>query len=1122
MSLDRDISYWKSKLDSASKRIELPLDRPRSLTPSYSSAAHSIFLSTEFCEQISELANQERVPEFNVLLTVFVLLLARYSRQEDFVIGAAQLSTNSPGKDTFGGISPLHCELTAEPTFCQLLRSLTTGLVDSRSHAVGFETLVNALGQDNIQNRNPIFQVLFAAQDHAAAVDWPRGTDKLDLAVMVHGEGSPAKVEFRYNADIFDAATVARLSSSFLVLLKSALADPERNGFTLPLLGEAERHTILVEWNQTAIEYPRDVLLHQLFEQQVERTPDAIAVISGSQQLTYRELNQRANQLANRLQKLGVGPDILVAVCAERSLEIVIALLGSMKAGGAYVPLDPEYPRDRLLTMLEDSCPPAILTQAHLLDRLPQVNIPIICLDKDLASMSSESGSNPSVAMTGKNIAYCIYTSGSTGKPKGVPNVHESIVNRLLWGQDTYHLTPYDRVVQKTPFSFDVSVWEFFWPLITGATLVMARPGGHKDPAYLIELIKDKRITTSHFVPSMLAIFLTAEGVEQCRSLRHVFTSGEALPFELQCRFFERLPIKLHNLYGPTETAVEVTYWECNANYARAVVPIGKPVANTQAYILDAHLQPAPIGVAGELHIGGVQLARGYLNRPELTAEKFIPDPFSQNADARLYKTGDLARFLPDGNIEYLGRIDNQVKLRGFRIELGEIEAVLCECPGVGLAAVTVREDVPGDKRLVSYLVRIPGADFSLESIKAHLSEKLPEFMVPSRFVVLDHMPMTTSGKVDRRALPKPQDLRGESREIVAARNDLESAILPLFEKVLGVSSLGIQDDFFELGGHSLLAAQLVSEIKRVTGRQLPLSAMLRASTVENLAQVIASEVEAPADSVVMPIQPGSAGSIPIFAAVIPGVETLGYAALARHLGPRQSFYALQRKETIPGAPPFLRAEVEELAREYIAAMRSVQSEGPYFFIAMCDDVALTEEMVLQLETAGYDVGFFAILDTWAGQNTMVRWKWKIDYYRTRLHQTMQLPISDWPKTARGILARKFKTSVQLPASRVRPTWGQIYWPDPGFKPPVFRAPVILFKRPRQPFFYVKDPKMGWGQRSLAGVETHAMKLDHENLLREPHIKAIGKILAARLQIATRSQKGVGLLSSVRTPVARS
>jgi amino acid adenylation domain-containing protein len=505
------------------------------------------------------------------------------------------------------------------------------------------------------------------------------------------------------------AETIERFLQHYQVLLDAIVANPDQTIGELPILAPEERRQVVVEWNDTRRDYSRDRSLHQFVEEQVERTPDSPAVVFDLQGLSYREFNSRANQLAHALRKLGVERGKLVAVCAERSLEMVIALHAVMKAGGAYVPIDPDYPQSRLKVMLQDAEPVAILTQQHLLEGLPQNQIPIICLDRDWHMLANEPTENPSLITTGKDLAYVIYTSGSTGRPKGVPNVHEGIVNRLLWMQDAYKLDSSDRVMQKTPYSFDVSVWEFFWPLMTGACLMVARPEGHKDPSYLVDLIQKQQITTMHFVPSMLSVFLEADSVEKCTSLCRVVCSGEALPVELQQRFFERLDAELHNLYGPTEAAVDVSYWRCRPDSSLSVVPIGKPIWNTQLYVLDKYLQPVPVGVPGELHIGGVNLARGYLKQPELTAQKFIPDPFSAEPGARLYKTGDLTRFLPDGNIEYLGRIDHQVKLRGFRIELGEIETALDSHPGVRQSVVMAREDVVGDKRLVAYVVPDPG-----------------------------------------------------------------------------------------------------------------------------------------------------------------------------------------------------------------------------------------------------------------------------------------------------------------------------------------------------------------------------------------------------------------------------
>ncbi len=472
-------------------------------------------------------------------------------------------------------------------------------------------------------------------------------------------------------------------------------------------LTDIERKKILFDWNATESDYPRHKCLHQLIDEQVERSPDAIAVIFNQQQLTYRELNNRANQLARYLQSLGVKADSLVGICVERSLEMVIGILGIIKAGGAYIPLDSSYPEERLAFMMEDANVDVLLTQQNLVAHLPLFNTKTIYLDSDWTTIAQFSYSNPELNVTPNNLAYMIYTSGSTGKPKGALNEHRGICNRLLWMQATYQLNSSDRILQKTPFSFDVSVWEFFWTLISGACLVIAKPEGHKDPNYLIKIIKEQQITTLHFVPSMLHILLETADLSHCTSIRRVICSGEVLPYSLQQRFFAQTSAELHNLYGPTEAAIDVSYWQCKANSKLNVVPIGRPVANTQLYILDSQGQPTAIGVAGELHIGGVQVGRGYHNRPELTTEKFIPNPFSEG---RLYRTGDLARYLPDGEIEYIGRIDTQIKLHGFRIELGEIETALIEQSTVKQAVVLVYEDKFGDKQLVSYIVANPEA----------------------------------------------------------------------------------------------------------------------------------------------------------------------------------------------------------------------------------------------------------------------------------------------------------------------------------------------------------------------------------------------------------------------------
>ena len=612
---------------------------------------------------------------------------------------------------------------------------------------------------------------------------------------------------------------------------------------------EAGSHRIPMEWNHTERDYPQDKCVHQLFEEQVERTPESVALVFEGQSLTYREFNTRANQLAHRLRSLGVGPDVLVGICAERSLEMVIGLLGILKAGGAYVPIDPEYPRARIAFMIEDAGTSILVTQNRLIARLPHIPARILVIDEHWQEIATHSEANLISETSSTDLAYMIYTSGSTGQPKGALNTHRGICNRLLWMQDQYQLDSTDVVLQKTPFSFDVSVWEFFWPLLTGARLVVAKPGGHRDAAYLIQFIQDHEVTTLHFVPPMLRVFLNEARVDECRTLRNVFCSGEVLAYDLQEKFFTLLGAQLHNLYGPTETAVDVTHWTCRRDNRSGVVPIGRPVANTQCYILDEHLQPVAIEDPGELHIGGVQIGRGYHNRPELTAERFIPDLFRPEQGTRLYKTGDLARYLPDGNIEFLGRIDQQVKVRGFRVELGEIEAVLRGHPDLAACAVVAHNLEGEGKALLAFVVGLAQADISARSLRQWLEQKLPEYMIP-RFCMLPAIPLTPNGKVDRRALEMlDTEPLASGADCAPPRSDLESTLVEIWQTVLHRDRVGIRDNFIDLGGHSLLAMVICAQISRLLNLDVPLRWMFENPTIEGLAQQMGSLTKQPQDT---------------------------------------------------------------------------------------------------------------------------------------------------------------------------------------------------------------------------------------------------------------------------------
>ena len=861
----QQLAYWKEQLTGAPPVLELPTDHPRPADQTPNGATEFSVLPQSLAKALRELSRREGVTLFISLLAAFNAFLHRYTGQEDLVIGMPIANRNRTEIEGLIGFFVntlvLRTNLSGNPTFRELLGRVREVALGAYAHQdLTFEKLLQELRPERSTSHTPLFQVMFNFWNTPAPrlelpgleptkLQYHDAGAKVDLSLAFEDAAQGLTGRCLYNTDLWDKSTIIRMLGHYQTLLGGIVSNPDRRISDLPLLTEGERQQILVEWNRTEVACRKDRCLHELFAEQVERTPEAAAVVFGDQRLTYRELNEHANQLARQLQKSGVGPDTLVGICVERSLEMVIGLLGILKAGGAYVPLDSEYPKERLAFMLEDANVPLLLTQARLAGSIPAHKAKVIQLDEDWPIIAAESLANVRSPVQPHHLAYMIYTSGSTGRPKGALNTHRGICNRLLWMQDRYQLGAADTVMQKTPFSFDVSVWEFFWPLLNGAKLVVARPGAHQDPAHLVSLIEQHNITVLHFVPSMLRVFLEESGVERCHSLRHVICSGEALGFDLQERFFERLTAQLHNLYGPTEAAVDATHWTCQRNSPLRFVPIGRPVANTQTYILDDRMQPVPVGVAGELHLGGVQVGRGYHNRPELTAEKFIHDPFGRQPGGQLYKTGDWCRWLPDGNIEYLGRLDHQVKLRGFRIELGEIESVLARTPGVREAVVVLREDVPGNKRLVAYLTVKEGEPPKVSDLRGLLQAKLPEYMVPSAFVILERLPLTPNGKVDRKALPKPDLAQPESEKVfVAPRTPTEEALARIWCEILGQQQVGVHDNFFELGGHSLLATRIISRVRHSLEVDLPLRSLFEAPTLEGMASSLLRLAGKPAE----------------------------------------------------------------------------------------------------------------------------------------------------------------------------------------------------------------------------------------------------------------------------------
>ncbi|MBV9109206.1 MAG: amino acid adenylation domain-containing protein, partial [Gemmatimonadetes bacterium] len=852
---ERQLAFWRDALADAPALLELPSDRPRPALWEGACGMERFRIPRELADAVEALARAEGCTPFMVLLAAFQALLGRYAGQEDVVVGspvAGRTRAETEGViGFFVNTLALRADLRGDPPFRAFLARVREATLGAFAHQeMPFERLVDELKVPRSAAHAPVFQVMFILQTagevsvpipglevEPVPVDGVHAPFDLRLVLRPRADGMDGALE--YATALYDRGTALRITAHFRTLLAAACAAPHARLSALPLLDGAERARLLAECAGPSAAYP-DVPLHALFEAQADRAPHATALVFGDERMTYGELDARANRLAHLLRTRGVGPERTVAVLMERSLEMVVSLYGILKAGAAYVPVDPEYPAERVAYMLADSAAALVLTQRRWMDAVPP-GTERIALDLP-GVLDAHPADRPASPAAGTDrLAYVIYTSGSTGRPKGAMNAHRGVVNRILWMQDAFALAADDVVLQKTPFSFDVSVWELFWPLAVGARLVMAAPGAHRDPAALAAVIERERVTTLHFVPSMLRAWLDAAQPGRCPSLARVMSSGEALPAELVDRFHQLHPsAELHNLYGPTEAAVDVTHWPCAPG--AAVVPIGRPIANTRTYVLDARGGVCPAGVPGELWIAGVQVGRGYWRRPALTAERFAPDPFAAAPGQRMYRTGDRARLRPDGALEYLGRADFQVKVRGFRIEPGEIEAALGEHPAIAAAVVVVTGE-DRHARLVAYLAPREGSAVpAAAELRERLARSLPEYMVPSAFVPLDAIPLTPSGKVDRRALPAPLPNTGTPSGAPLSRR--ESEVAEVWGEVLGAGAIGPDDNFFDLGGNSLLLISLAARLAERLGSTATAVELFRFPTVRTQAARLAGTAD--------------------------------------------------------------------------------------------------------------------------------------------------------------------------------------------------------------------------------------------------------------------------------------
>ncbi|MBK1986127.1 amino acid adenylation domain-containing protein [Sphaerospermopsis aphanizomenoides BCCUSP55] len=1144
--LESQLNYWKQKLGGNLPILELPTDRPRPRVKTYSGATKTFVLSSELTANLKSLCQQEEVTLFMTLLTGFKILLCRYSRQEDVIVGTPIAGRNRKEIEGLMGFFvntlALRTDLGDNPSFRELLSRVRQVCLEAYSNQdVPFEQLVEVLQPERDLSHTPIFQVMFALQNAAMGelqlpnlsvkvVEPLVQTAKFDMTLSMSQRNGELIGEWEYNTDLFDAATIERMIEHFQMLISGILAEPEQSIWELPLLTEKERHELLVDWNQTQTNYPQNKCIHQLFEEQVEKTPDAIAVVFAQQQLTYRELNQRANQLANYLQTLGVKPEVLVGICTERSLEMIVGILGILKAGGAYLPLDIAYPQERLAFMLSDSQVSILLTQQHLVAKLPEHQTRIVCLDTNSKAIELESQENVTNSANSDNLAYVMYTSGSTGQPKGVCVVHRGVV-RLVKETNYASFDSKEVFLQLAPLAFDASTFEIWGSLLNGGKLVIF-PAPTPTLEDLAGYIRSYQITTLWLTAGLFHL-MVEQRLEDLKPLRQLLAGGDVLSVATVQKVVASLEnCQLINGYGPTEnTTFSCCYQITQRTHCGDSVPIGRPIANTQVYILDHYLQPVPIGVVGEIYVGGAGLARGYLNRPELTEQRFVTHAFTNSPEVRLYKTGDLGRYLVNGEIQFLGRIDNQVKIRGFRIELGEIEALLNQHPNLTAAKVITREDIPGDKRLVVYIILKTHQNSLLETsnqLRQYLQQKLPDYMIPAAFVVLESFPLTPNGKVDIRALPMPEFIHLNPVQDINFLDNLELQLIKIWENILGVRPVGVNDNFFNLGGHSLLAVRLFAQIQKIFGKSISLATLFQSPTIRQLANVLRDEGYSCSWSSLVPIQPH--GSKPPFYYIHTASGGLVHIHnLSCKLDADQPVYGLQAQGLDGKTYPH--TCIEDMASHYIREIQTVQPHGPYLLSGWCVGGMIAYEMAQQFDAQGETVKLLTIFDAYPPKilppvNKAVKVvdsksPMKLKYapiYQSVL-DLMNMIKRNFENFANLTLQQQMNLMREKVNRRVNSKIREIVYqfcvkmnlPVPhalwdlllkdaiaqahkNYEPKVYGGKVVFFKAmDHSPEYAVYLEK--WQELAAGGLEVHDVPGNHDSILSEPNVSVLAEKL---------------------------
>ncbi|MEI2582759.1 non-ribosomal peptide synthetase [Scytonema sp. PRP1] len=1157
--LEKQLKYWKQQLVGANPVLELPADRPRPAVQTYQGAKQSFVISESLSQALSTLSQQEGVTLYMTLLAAFQTQLYRYTGQQDILVGSPIAGRNlSELEDLIGffvNTLVLRTDMAGNPSFRELLQRVRNVAMSAYAYQdLPIDKLIDELQPERSLSYHPLFQVMFVLENTPRQTlelpgltltpyDWDNVASRFDLTLSITETEQGLQGLWEYNTDLFDACTISRMSGHFQTLLSGIVANPQQHISELPLLTAAERHQLLYEWNDTDTDYPQDKCIHELFEQLVERTPDAVVVMYEEQQLTYQELNALANQMAHYLKTLGVGPEVLVGIFVERSLEMVVGLLGILKAGAAYVPLDPSYPKERLAFMLQNSQPLVLLTQEFLITELPEHTAQVVCFDRDWQFIAQHSEENLNQTATPANLAYVIYTSGSTGKPKGVQVTHTNLCHYAQAMGRALGITAEDVYMHTASIAFSSSVRQLMVPLAAGATVKIATSEQRTDPKALFTAIQQHDVTVIDIVPSYWRNCIhTLSGLEPRtrqalldNKLRLIVSASEPLMSDIpsQWRFGFKHQARLINMFGQTETCGIVATYPIPAEQDERVkiVPLGRPIANTQIYLLDSHMQPVPIGVPGELHIGGLGLARGYLNRPELTDEKFIPDPFRAKEGARVYKTGDLARFLKDGSIEFIGRSDYQVKIRGFRIELGEIEAVLSQHPSVLQTVVVAREDASGEKRLVAYVVSNEGPALSVSDLRQFLREKLPEYMVPFAFVLLEALPLTPSGKVNRSVLPAPDLAKPDSKEnFVAPRNQLEQELVQIWEEVLRVQPIGIKDNFFDLGGHSLLAVHLFGQIETKFGKKLPLATLFQSGTVETLAKMLCPTQEQPTSDQVLPgtlredtsidtwsslvaIQPNGSKP-PLFFMHPMGGEILCYRPIAMYLGSDQPVYGLQ-PPGLDGKQPLL-TRVEDMAALYIQEMQTIQPKGPYYIGGYSFGGIVALEIAQQLHRQGEKVAILAMIDTSVpGSEKRLpfinRVFEHVNNFRQQGPAYLQQKLVGWREWGTYQIRHKYMhllgISEPLPEGDNHiDILGANHQAQSQYIFQEYSGRMILLrtddKEREEATGMQYDPQFGWGELITGGIDVYHIPGSHYTLLEEPNVRVLAEKLKLCLEKA--------------------